>query len=135
MCPGIGVLGEFGSRPTSSSVVAASAKRQAWRESIILSRANGPVRNRTAYLRVAMPSFVADEMHEVGNYLVSRLVGYIDSNHPTIEGMKLFVREAAEAHELPLPDDLIESVIEIAYFKWKGALSTSGKLKNTEEGT
>ncbi len=110
----------------SSSVVAVSRKRQAWREFVILSRAKGPIRNRAAYLRAALPEFLRDELHEIAQWLVGRLVEHIGAHHPTIDGMKMFLKQAAEAHELPLPNDLIESVIEIAYFKWKARLIASG---------
>jgi hypothetical protein len=111
---------------SSSSSVIVSSKRHAWRESVILGRASGLVRNRAAYLRAAMPAFVADEIEEIGNYLVSRLVEYIDSNHPKIEGMRLFVTEAAEANDLPLTDDFTERIIEASYFKWKAVVIASG---------
>jgi hypothetical protein len=103
-----------------SSALAVSRKRQAWRESVILNRASGTVRNRDAYLRKSLPEFIRDETHEVGQWLVARLVEHIDHEHPSIEDMKAFVRQAAHVNDLPLPDDQIESVIEIAYFKWKG---------------
>ena len=109
-----------------SSVAAVSLKRRAWRESVIFGRASGLVRNRAAYLRAAMPKFVADEIEEIGNYLVSHLVEYIDSNHPNIDDMRCFVKQAAESHELPLEDDFVERVIEAAYFKWKAAVIASG---------
>jgi hypothetical protein len=109
-----------------SSVAAVSIKRQTWRESVILARANGLVRNRTAYLRAALPQFIADEPQEIGQWLVALLVEEIDSRHPTIPGMKEFLKQEAEVHDLPVSDDFIERVIEIAYFKWKRKVIASG---------
>ena len=94
---------------------------------MILARASGPIRNRTAYLRAAMPVFVADEQHEIGQWLVARLVEHIDRDHPTINGMKSFLKQAAENHDLPLPDDRIEAVVEISH-KWKSGVVASGRL-------
>ena len=105
---------------SSSAIV--SQKRKAWRESVILNRAAGPVRNRVAYLRRAMPDFIADELHEIGSWLTARLVEEIDAHHPPIEGMKNFLEQSAGAHDLPLADDLVESIIEIAYFRWKAGV-------------
>jgi hypothetical protein len=102
---------------SSSAVV--SQKRKAWRKSVILNRASCPVRNRDAYLRKALPEFIDDETHEIGQWLACRLVEFIDHERPQIEDMKAFVRREAGANDLPLPDDLIESVIEVSYFKWK----------------
>ena len=102
---------------SSSAVV--SQKRKAWRESVILNRASCLVRNRDAYLRKALPEFIDDETHEIGQWLACRLVEFIDHERPQIEDMKAFVRREAGANDLPLPDDLIESVIEVSYFKWK----------------
>lgn|SRR5487761_874000 len=103
----------------SSTSIVVSLKRQNWRESVILGRARGAVRNRAAYLRKAMPEFVTDELHEIGSWLTARLIEEIDARHPTIEGMKNFLRQSADANELPLSDDLVESIIAIAYFRWK----------------
>lgn len=110
---------------SQSSVIAVSPKHQAWRESVVLARASGPIRNRTAYLRAAMPAFVADEQHEIGQWLVARLVEYIDSEHPTVNGMKIFLKRTAENHDLPVPDDQIEAVVEIGYYKWKSKIVLS----------
>jgi hypothetical protein len=107
------------------SVIAVSSKHQAWRESVIVARASGPIRNRAAYLRAAMPAFVADEQHEIGQWLVARLVEHIDSEHPTIEGIKNFLKLSAAAHDLLLSDDLVESIIAIAYFRWKAGVMCS----------
>jgi len=107
--------------------MAVSLKHQAWRQSVILARASGPIRNRTAYLRAAMPAFIADEQHEIGQWLVARLVEHIDSEHPTIYGMRIFVKRAAENHDLPVPDDQIEAVVEIGYYKWKSKIVLSAR--------
>lgn len=112
------------------SSVAVSPKRQAWRESVILGRAKGPIRNRAAYLRAALPEFIADEGHEIGQWLVGRLVEYIDEHHPTIEGMKGFLNQTASADDLPLPEDQIESVIEIGYFRWKAVMMASMRCES-----
>jgi hypothetical protein len=66
-----------------------------------------------------MPEFIADELHEIGSCLTARLVEEIEAHHPPIEGMKNFLKQSAGAHELPLSDDLVESIIVIAYFRWK----------------
>ena len=102
-----------------------SPVHQAWREKVILERAAGAVRNRAAYLRKALPAFISDETHEVGQWLVSRLVEHIDRYHPSIDGMKSFLKQEARRYDLPLPDDQIESVIQVAYFKWKAGVLDS----------
>ena len=108
---------------SSSAIV--SQKRKVWRESVILNRAAGPVRNRVAYLRRAMPEFIADELHEIGSWLTARLVEEIEAHHPPIEAMRSFVEQSAAAHDLPLFDDLVESIIAIAYFRWKAGVVCS----------
>jgi hypothetical protein len=35
----------------------------------------------------------------------------------------VFVRQKAQHNDLPLPEDMVESVIEIAYFKWKAIVT------------
>lgn len=105
-----------------SSSATVSQKRLAWRESVILNRAAGPVRNRVAYLRRAMPEFIADESHEIGSWLTARLVEEIEAHHPPIEGMKSFLEQSAGGHDLPLSDDLVESIIAIGYFRWKAGV-------------
>ena len=105
-----------------SSSIVVSFKRQSWRESVIIGRANGLVRNRAAYIRAALPKFVADESHEIGQFLVGRLVDYIDECHPSIDDMKNYLKEVAAKHDLPLPEDQVECVIEVSYFKWKSGV-------------
>ena len=83
-------------QPASPKV---SSKREAWRESVVFGRAKGPIRNRVAYLRKAMPEFLADEGHEIYQFLVGRLVEHIDAARPNIDGMKSIVQQAAEAHD------------------------------------
>lgn len=109
-----------------SSTAVVSQQRATWRERVILSRASGVVRNRDAYLRKALPEFIRDEIHEIGQWLVGRLVEFINRERPRIDEMKVFVRREAHANDLPLTDDLIESIIEIAYFKWKATVSHGG---------
>jgi hypothetical protein len=112
-----------------SSISIVSARRKAWRESVILGRASGPIRNRGAYLRVAMPQFVADELNEIRHWLAARLVEEIDANHPSVVEMKTFLQKNAQCHDLPVPDELIEEVIVVGYFKWKARIIASGLLE------
>jgi hypothetical protein len=76
-----------------------------------------------------MPAFIADETQEIGEWLVGQLVLEIDAHHPTIEEMKFFLKQAAEVHDLPLPDKLIDGIIEIAYYKWKFGVIDSGRCE------
>ena len=99
-----------------------SAVRQSWRETVILSRAKGPVRNRTSYLRAAMPTFVANEKFEIAQWLVSQLAREIQAHHPSIDRMKAFVERLTTENDLPRDAEMIEPVIELAYFKWKSLL-------------
>ena len=69
-----------------------------------------------------MPDFIADELHEIGSWLTARLVEEIEARHPPIEGMKNFLEQSAGAHDLPLSDDQVESIIAIAYFRWKAGV-------------
>ncbi len=112
----------------SSSIVAVSPKRQAWRESVILGRAKGRIRNRRAYLRAALPEFVADELQEIARWLVGRLVEHIDANHPSIDGMENFLRQAAAEHDLPVP---MESVIEVINSQEFGIRRGEERQRNT----
>ena len=82
----------------------------------MFGRAKGPIRNRVAYLRKAMPEFLADEGHEIYQFLVGRLVEHIDAARPNIDGMKSIVQQAAEAHDLPITDDSVECVIDLVTF-------------------
>jgi hypothetical protein len=120
VCSGVEIIQQ---EMRSSSSIAVSLKRQSWRESVIIGRANGLVRNRGAYIRAAMPKFIADESHEVGQYLVGRLIEYIEAQHPSIGDMKSFLKETAAQHDLSLPEDQVECVIEVSYFKWKSGVA------------
>lgn len=125
----------IGARPTEQSACPrVSARREAWRESVVLGRAKGPIRNRVAYLCKAMPQFVADEQHEVYQWLVGQLVEHIDAARPNVDRMKLFVKQAAEVHDLPLTDTSVECVVELAYFKWKAKVLASGEVAGTSAG-
>jgi hypothetical protein len=113
-------------RPPENASV--SPKRQAWRAKVVLGRASAPIRNIDAYLRIAMPKFVEDEMHEICQWLAARLAERLDAGLLTIDGMKLFVKQAAEEDDLDLPDAWIDSVAELGYYTWKRRGIDSGAL-------
>jgi hypothetical protein len=114
-------------------IVSPSPLHQRWREKVIFSRAKGIIRNRSAYLRTALPPFIADEDHEIGQWLASQLIEYIQSNHPSVSSMQAFVTRIAESEGLPLNDDLIDPIVEVAYFKWKSRLTSESVHEIAEQ--
>ena len=108
----------------TSSIVGPRFNRQQWRETVIFGRAKGIIRNRAAYLRAALPAFIADEAHEIAQWIALQLIEYIESDRPSINEMQIFVRRTAEVNDLPLNEDLVDPIIEIAYFNWKTRLAS-----------